>query len=230
MLILRRNSTTTHSQEYLNEESGHILTAASALFIVLNTIFLSLRFYARSITQGGFGWDDAFIVMGYVANIALCIVSLLIVPYGGVGLHQAHVEMINPKLLTGWAKGILTIELIYLTAVALPKMSVLCLFLRIFTTKASRRLTQSTMILITVNWFAFMVASCNQCKPLAYWWDRTIPGGKCFDVQAFYRIMCVPNIVTDVIVMLLPIKSIVELKLPTIKKLALLIIFLTASL
>ncbi|KAH7317548.1 integral membrane protein [Rhexocercosporidium sp. MPI-PUGE-AT-0058] len=223
------NSTTTYSQEFLNQETGNLLTALSALFIALNTIFLALRFYARSTTPRGTGWDDVFIVFSYVANIALCIVSILIVPYGGVGLHLARVKMTNPHLLTGWAKGILAIELIYLTAVALPKLSVLCLYLRIFTTKSSRRLAQAIIIFIAVNWAAFMVAVCFQCIPLAYWWDRTIPGGKCFNVQAFYRIMCVPNIVTDIVVMVLPIKVVVELKLPTIKKIALFIVFLTAS-
>jgi hypothetical protein len=154
----------------------------------------------------------------------------VIVPYGGVGLHLARVEMINPNLVTGWAKGIFAIELIYLTAVALPKISVLFFYLRIFTTKPSRRFAQGTIILIAANWVAFVVAAFFQCRPLAYWWDRTIPGGKCFDVQLYFRVMCVPNLVTDLIVMFLPIASIMKLKLPTIKRVALLIVFLTASL
>lgn len=142
---------------------------------------------------------------------------------------MAEVERDDPALIIGWAKGIFAVELIYLTSVALPKLSVLFLYLRIFTSRGSQIVAQGTVALITVNWVVFVVACFFQCRPLAFWWDRTIKGGYCFNVQAFYRAMCLPNLFTDLIVMSLPIQSILKLKLLVVKKIALLIIFLTAS-
>jgi hypothetical protein len=113
--------------------------------------------------------------------------------------------------------------------VALPKLSVLFLYLRIFTTHGSRISAQGTIALISLNWVAFVVACFFQCRPLAFWWDKTIEGGSCFNIQAFYRVMCVPNLFTDLIVMSLPMQPILKLKLQVFKKIALLIIFLTAS-
>ena len=153
----------------------------------------------------------------------------MIVPLGGVGRHISEVEKDDPALITGWAKGIFAIELIYLTSVALPKLSVLCFYLRIFATRGSRISAQAAIALISLNWAAFVVTCFFQCRPLAFWWDRTIEGGSCFNIQAFYRAMCVPNLFTDLVVMLLPMQPILKLKLQVFKKIALLIIFLTAS-
>lgn len=153
----------------------------------------------------------------------------MIVPLGGVGRHLSEVEKDDPALVTGWAKGIFAVELIYLTSVALPKLSVLFLYLRVFTTRGSRISTQVTIAFISLNWVIFVVACFLQCRPLAFWWNRTIEGGSCFDIQAFYRAMCVPNLFTDLIVMSLPMRPILQLKLRVVKKVALLIIFLTAS-
>jgi hypothetical protein len=153
----------------------------------------------------------------------------VIVPFGGVGRHISEVEKDDPALITGWAKGIFAVELIYLTSVALPKLSVLFLYLRIFATRVSRICAQGTIVLISLNWVAFVVACFFQCRPLAFWWDKTIEGGSCFNIQAFYRAMCVPNLFTDLIVMSLPMQPIWKLKLQVFKKIALLIIFLTAS-
>jgi hypothetical protein len=148
---------------------------------------------------------------------------------GGVGHHLAEVERDNPGLIVGWAKGIFAIELMHPTSVLLPKLSALYFYLRIFTSRTSRILAYFTIALVASNWGAFVIAVFLQCRPLAYWWDRTVPGGNCFNVQALYRAMCVPNIVTDLIVMALPISSIMELKLPIFRKIALTTIFLTAS-
>ncbi|KAH9216680.1 hypothetical protein DL95DRAFT_362975 [Leptodontidium sp. 2 PMI_412] len=227
MIILRQAE--THSAATYNESSANQLLTTAILFIVLNTLFVTLRYYARHITKAGLGWDDFFLSAGYVSNIGLCVTAILIVPLGGVGHYISEVKQDNPALVTGWAKGIFAVELIYLTSVALPKLSVLVLYLRIFTTRGCQISAQGTIALVTLNWVAFVVSCLLQCRPLAFWWDRTIEGGSCFDVQAFYRAMCVPNLFTDLIVMLLPMQPILKLRLEVFKKIALLIIFLTAS-
>jgi hypothetical protein len=82
---------------------------------------------------------------------------------------------------------------------------------------------------VILNWAVFSISAILQCRPVAYWWDWSIQGGICFNVQIFYRAMCVPSIVTDVMVLALLITSLVQLKLPLFKKIALCFIFLTGS-
>jgi rhodopsin domain-containing protein len=137
----------------------------------------------------------------------------------------------NPELIAGWAKGVFEIVLInvYLASVSLPKLSALFFYLRVFVYRKGRIFAYITIGLVILNWVVFSITSIFQCRPIAYWWDRTIQGGVCFNVRIYYSAICVPNIATDVIVLLLPISSLIKLKLPLLKKIALCFIFLTAS-
>jgi hypothetical protein len=152
----------------------------------------------------------------------------VIIYIGGVGYHLAAVLKNEPSVLVNFAKAAFSVEQIYLTAVALPKLSILCFYLRIFISRTSRILTYIAIALVLMSWTAFILTGILQCRPVAYQWDKTIPG-ECLDVIAYSRATCVPNVLIDLVVMALPLSSIVKLKLPLFKKIALTIIFLTAG-
>jgi uncharacterized membrane protein len=147
----------------------------------------------------------------------------------GVGRHLAAVLMDNTSQLIAWAKSLYALEWLYLTAVALPKISIIALYLRIFTMRAARITCYILMFTIAANWVAFIFAATFQCSPMAYQWDKSVTGGSCFDVQAFYRASSAPNIGNDVIILILPIPTVWRLKASMIRKLGLMFIFLTGS-
>ena len=150
---------------------------------------------------------------------------------GGVGRHVEFVEEEEPKQLTGWAQSILAFELIYFTSVALPKLGIICLYLRIFNWKGATRSVAWVLFTLTaMTSISLVVAACFQCTPIAFWWDRTIPGGRCFDVQAFFHAQALPGFVLDLAIMALPMPTIWHLKMPLVKRLALVAVFLVASL
>lgn len=150
---------------------------------------------------------------------------------GGVGRHVEFVEEEHPKQLTGWAQSILAFELIYFTSVALPKLGIICLYLRIFNWKGATRNAAWVLFTLTaMTSVSLVVAACFQCTPIAFWWDRTIPGGRCFDVQAFFHAQALPGFVLDLAIMALPMPTIWHLKMPLVKRLALVAVFLVASL
>lgn len=150
---------------------------------------------------------------------------------GGVGRHVTFIEEQQPKALSGWAQCIFAFELVYFTSVALPKLSILCLYLRIFNWKGSMRLAAWMIFTITaMTSVSLFVAACFQCRPLAFWWDKTIKGGSCFDIQLFFHVQSLPGFILDLAIMALPLKTIWNLKLPLIKRLALVGVFVIASL
>lgn len=150
---------------------------------------------------------------------------------GGVGRHVVFLEENNPAALTGWAQCIFAFELIYFTSVALPKMAIICLYLRMFNWHGGMRtLAWIVFTLVAMTSFSLVIAACFQCTPIAYWWDRTIAGGRCFDVQAFFHAQAIPGFILDIVIMLMPVDTIWKLKLPTYKRLALVGVFLVASL
>jgi rhodopsin domain-containing protein len=148
--------------------------------------------------------------------------------YGGAGRHFSDVLKDVKDDPPGWAKEIFSIVFInmYLASVSLPKLSALFFYLRVFVYRKGRVLAYIVIGLVILNWAVFSITSIFQCRPIAYWWDKTIQGGVCFNLRIYNPAMCVPNIATDVVVLLLPISS---LKLPLLKRIALCFIFLTAS-
>jgi hypothetical protein len=131
----------------------------------------------------------------------------------------------------GWAECILAFEFVYFTSVALPKIAIVLLYVRVFNWKGTmRNIALLLMALLGATSFSLVLAAAFQCTPLEFWWDRTIKGGRCFDVQAFFHAQAIPGFVLDLMVMALPLRTIWALKLPTIKRIALMMIFLVASL
>jgi hypothetical protein len=61
---------------YLAEYKGGQLVATSIVFIILETFFVVLRFYARRIKRASVGLDDWFIWPALVANVAVCVEAI----------------------------------------------------------------------------------------------------------------------------------------------------------
>ncbi|KAI3390406.1 hypothetical protein diail_9740, partial [Diaporthe ilicicola] len=216
--------------EYLAEDRSSQLVGISIAFAVLTTIILALRFLAKRFQGGGIYADDMFLCAAYVVNLGMCAVGIIMTKIGGVGRHVDFVEEFHPKQLTGWAQSILAFELIYFTSVALPKLGIICLYLRIFNWKGAMRSAAWILFTLTaMTSVSLVVAACFQCTPIAFWWDRTIPGGRCFDVQAFFHGQALPGFVLDLAIMALPMQTIWHLKMPLVKRMALVAVFLVAS-
>ncbi|KAI1387437.1 uncharacterized protein F4822DRAFT_430185 [Hypoxylon trugodes] len=56
------------------------------------------------------------------------------------------------------------------------------------------------------------------CKPFAFKWDKTIHG-ECADWMASYRYVSIPNIITDIAIILLPVRMLYQLNLGRTEKL-----------
>lgn len=66
----------THNSLLYLEDTGHILVAVSVLFIVLDTLFLALRFYAGKLHKTSVGVDDLVILVAWFTHIGLCILGI----------------------------------------------------------------------------------------------------------------------------------------------------------
>lgn len=64
---------------------------------------------------------------------------------------------------------------------------------------------------------------------MAFQWDKTIPGGHCFNVEAYFKSTSVPNIATDLVILVLPLPMVANLKVTLSRKLGLWFVFLVGS-
>ena len=76
---------------------------------------------------------------------------------------------------------------------------------------------------------ANVVAGLTICTPLDYLWDKSIARGHCINVAAFYRYAPMPNIFTDLAMLLLPLPLIWRLQTSRSTKIGLTFTFLTGS-
>lgn len=143
---------------------------------------------------------------------------------GGVGRHLLALEATDPKEVVNWAKLLMAVEWIYLVAVTLPKLSILSMYLGIFTTKSYRRIIHVLAVTL-INKASLSLG----CQPLAFFWDPTIPGGHCIDINAFFRWISLPNILTDVAMLVPPQPLVWTLKAIRHQKIGLTLTFLTGS-
>ncbi|KAJ6103039.1 hypothetical protein N7486_005466 [Penicillium sp. IBT 16267x] len=101
------------------------------------------------------------------------------------------------------------------------------LYYKLFGTKKSMRIAIYSTGAIVWAWaFSIVIESLLLCQPVAFNWNPTIPGGKCGNRNAAFVVAGVLNMVTDLMVMSLPIPYILQLQLPIGRKVGLIVTFL----
>lgn len=123
-----------------------------------------------------------------------------------------------------WAYAV---QILYNPILALVKSSVLIFLLRLFGQKDRvRRFIIWLNVANIAQMVAVFLAITLQCLPVAFNWDLSIRGGRCVDRRVLYTCTAVINIVTDLLVLGLPVWIFVGLKIPKRTKFALLFVFL----
>jgi hypothetical protein len=145
------------------------------------------------------------------------------------GRHLAYIVTVDPNKIPEHFKGIMILEVAHPAAVAFPKLVVVLLYLHILTNKHERMAAKILIVLISATWFSYTVAAMCQCTPFAFNWNKTVPNGKCFNIEVYANSSSVPNIITDLAILILPLRTVWGLKISVGRRVGLLIIFLTGS-
>lgn len=150
--------------------------------------------------------------------------------HGGIGYHTIFLATEFPLALMTFAKLQIAETILYAASVTFPKLSMLFLYLRIFTGKRERVTAYLMMGIITASFLAVTLCAVLQCIPLGYHWNpKGHPGGHCFDAGAFWRYASFPNAITDLVMIVLPLPCIWTLQLTRKDKIGLVLTFLLGS-
>ena len=91
-------------------------------------------------------------------------------------------------------------QIFYKFTINLTKLSILCLYLRIFTAPWFRTTCWVSVLLITFYALSSIIATVFQCTPIPRFWDKTIDG-MCISSTAFWFANSIFNIVTDIVIL-----------------------------
>lgn len=110
------------------------------------------------------------------------------------------------------------------------KCSVIVQLLRFMIDTRVRTFCWILLVLICCYGTATFLGSVLACFPVAFFWDKTITGGHCINLLVFWYTNASFNIITDIVVVAIPISVLKSLQLPKRQKYGLLVVFAVGGL
>jgi hypothetical protein len=112
----------------------------------------------------------------------------------------------------------------YQATLTFTKISIILQCLRIFVATRIRRTCWIIFAIVVGygNWSA--VSAIFMCRPVAYFWDKTIANGYCLPEQPVWFGNVAINIATDIAILTLPVPALSALKLPKKQKIGLMMV------
>lgn len=148
----------------------------------------------------------------------------VIVQYAGAGRHTVAVE---PKIVVRLLKFEVAEEFIYNFSIAFPKLSILFLYARLFSTRYYRIAIWTIGSIVTLTCLEGQIFSAVICRRFFHVWGKSSdPNGYCWNLVDAYRYISVPNLLTDLCILILPLHGVWHLQLKRIHKIGLTFMFL----
>lgn len=228
---------TTYSIGQFADVRAQLTVAAVLLFSA--TALVCLRFVSRAMRHSKFGLDDWFCLLALLAVYGIVAIAFAWAVLG-MGVHIKYLPMDNlfvilkvpailPKLfskekLTPHPQMLIPFQFCYGIAIASVKCSYLFFYLRIFPHAALQRMAYICMAIVLAWWVGNVLQIFLMCRPFAKNWNNALPG-RCGNRPIGFTIIGALNMVTDVIIILLPLPWVRRLQMPRRAKLGLYLMF-----
>ncbi|VUC25641.1 unnamed protein product [Clonostachys rosea] len=202
-----------------------VLTIVGAIGAILGIAAVAIRFYARHMTNNKIGWDDWCILISTIAVIGgdvLVIVANSMYPNSAEAASHNDPSYEYTEDDIHYTKLSFGATSIYFTTVSATKLSILLMYNRIFSISNSFRRQILFLILLTVAfWISTTVSNCLNCVPLKYVWINANADPRyCINYNLYWMGCGLSECAIDMLILLVPIRTISGLKLSRSKKIA----------
>ncbi|XXH01708.1 hypothetical protein Hte_008069 [Hypoxylon texense] len=195
--------------------------AAVALCMIFATIAVSLRLYTRYFVLNKFWVDDLLAIVGLMGAITNGIVQCVHTRHG-LGAHLW--DLSDEESIKFW-KLFYIMSITYNLSLMLIKFTLFFQYYRLIQEVPHYRIFYIVIMVAVTGWVvAQEFVLIFSCTPIASYWDHSIPG-TCLDSLLIGWMNAIGNIVTDLIVLILPIPVVWRLNLKRGRKWAVLGIF-----
>lgn len=220
------------------DKRSHFI-AANYAFLIIVTVAVVLRLYGRYIAhKAGFWWDDWLSLVALVSHScyyprdpllistqpfvwSICAVSLY---WASAGMGK-HIDRIPVSRQPELSKLLFVGNLIYNTGLTAVKMSVLLFYVRVFRIVYTYRIFFFITAALILGWFlAINFLVLFACDPPRKSWDPTTPG-TCLDSSFTFLGATIPNLLIDLVLLVLPMPMVWKLQTDLGHKVALLGVF-----
>ncbi|KAK3994340.1 hypothetical protein QBC44DRAFT_286084 [Cladorrhinum sp. PSN332] len=198
------------------------LVITTVVFTSLSILVVGTRTFVRAFMLRKFGYDD-WAMLGALLFACGYLAEIIILKYNGTG-HAITTLTIDNMLIM--IKATLAIQCTYYACVNFIKFSILCMYLRFAVTGTLRYACLGLIGLHVVFFIISLAVTLAQCQPLEKMWDLTgLAPGSCINTTAFFYFTSGFNILTDILIFALPIKTLIGINRPRNEKYALVGVF-----
>ncbi|KAH8150901.1 uncharacterized protein LAJ45_05083 [Morchella importuna] len=202
---------------------GPLLFAVEFPLLALSTVFVAFRFYCRHFIVRNLGPDDWIMLVALLNAWGIGVLNTFQVKYGS-GTHMMDLPS-TPGLFVGTLKVWYIYQMLYLITLFFVKMSILAFYRRLSPAQGYHLAIKITAGAVTVFTIAMVFVNAFECpKKPSLAWAPTFPMG-CNNLVPVYYAQAGFNILSDIVILLLPLPSLLRLQVNKRKRVALILVF-----
>ncbi|KAI1744666.1 hypothetical protein F4680DRAFT_405694 [Xylaria scruposa] len=211
--------------------SGWRLIVFISVFTPLQLFLIALRFYARSLTKFRYDLADILVVIGLVSQFVATGIDIGAVIKGGVGYHIEYLSETEPEKITTFFKFLVAISVWYFATITITKLAICKLYGTLFPQRIIFVVLCITSFILIATPIATTIVLLAACHPFsANWASSEVQSVHCLNKEAAFVWGTIPNIFTDLVLLLIPLPIVWRLHTTTKIKIALSFTFIIGSL
>ncbi|KAL2815473.1 hypothetical protein BJX63DRAFT_442019 [Aspergillus granulosus] len=179
----------------------------SISFVGVSTIVVALRLYTRLRLVCTPGWDDLFLLLSLHSH--------------GLGKPQATLTQSQSR---DQLKMLWISVPIYNLTLNLTKVSMVLLYMRLFSTRTYQIVLWVLLLLIVCSGLWMVIGTLLICIPVQAFWDPSIPH-TCLSREVVWFLNAALQIVGDLALVLVPMPQLIKLRIPRRQKACVMLIF-----
>ncbi|KAK7209017.1 hypothetical protein V2G26_016195 [Clonostachys chloroleuca] len=205
--------------DFENPKTQHTLEHFMIFGFLGSLAFICLvqRLYTKHYIVGGLRADDYLITSAWVASLIMESVQIWSISIGGLCHHawEMPIEVYKKHMITSYIAAP-----VFIFCNGMSKTSLLTFYLRISTQRAFIITIWATMTIVACYTIVIAALLLFGCRPISASWDPNVmANAKCVDVAALYIAIAIANIFSDVVLFIIPIPTVMRLKMPLTQKL-----------
>ncbi|EED18068.1 integral membrane protein, putative [Talaromyces stipitatus ATCC 10500] len=203
----------------MGHESTHSIIAGLVLMGVA-TLLVAVRFYTRRHIIKAVQWSDWTVLVALMLSMAFVGIFITAVLYG-MGLQEAEITTtdFNRQKKLFWVS-----VPFYNAAMVTAKASIIIQYFHVFPTKQMRIVCWMVSTILTIYGVWSVLSAFLNCIPVASFWDSSTEG-HCLDYKGLWYSNTALNIVTDVVILIIPVPALAALDLSLRQKVGLCCVF-----
>ncbi|KAL2132608.1 hypothetical protein VTI74DRAFT_3598 [Chaetomium olivicolor] len=214
------STTDTPPDPSLYESRAGVPIAVVTITLTIAVTAVSLRTYARAVMIRQFGADD----WAAVVAVILAMGSGIMVAANTRNGHGQHLAVVDRSLLWKYFRTFYISIVLYNGSLTATKLTFLLQYYRILGTGQMRMIIIAAFVLVAMWSISQLLVVIFTCTPIHKFWLPETPG-TCIPNLPFWYANAAGNIVTDVIVFVLPLPALTRLNLRRGQKLGLIGVF-----